>query len=544
MATKITIVGSGASGIHFALTALKKGHHVTMLDVGYTGPAPVNPGHSFKELKCRLNDPVHYFLGKNFEGVVSPDFDKEIYGFPPGKSYIFREPPGFEKDTAGFEPLFSFAAGGLAQAWTGGSYPYNDDDLEKFPFNYAQIEPYYNEITRRIGIVGEEDDLAAYYPLHENLQPPIHFDTHSQLLWDRYHKKRRTLVQKHGIVLGRSRVAVLSQGQDDRNPCDYSGRCLWGCASGSLYVPSITLEQCRRYDNFEYIPNRWVTHFKYGENRRINTLVALEPGTNETIQYPVDTLVLSAGTLSTSKIYLDSIYHRTREVKHLTGLMDNRQQLVPFITPAMLSHRYNPDTYQYHQLAIGFLWGEGQDNNPGDYVHGQVTTLKTALMQPVFQTMPVDWKTATHLGRNLHSAMGVLNLNYSDTRRQENTLSISPVQGLKATPTTLKISYAPPADEKKKMTAVLKKVKKFFKSLGAIIPPGQAHTRPMGASVHYSGTLPMSTQPKPHTISPNCQSHDFENLYIVDGAAFPFLPAKNLTFTLMANAARVAESID
>jgi hypothetical protein len=29
---------------------------------------------------------------------------------------------------------------------------------------------------------------------------------------------------------------------------------------------------------------------------------------------------------------------------------------------------------------------------------------------------------------------------------------------------------------------------------------------------------------------------------MVDGATFPFLPAKNITFTLMANAVRVAEA--
>jgi choline dehydrogenase-like flavoprotein len=45
------------------------------------------------------------------------------------------------------------------------------------------------------------------------------------------------------------------------------------------------------------------------------------------------------------------------------------------------------------------------------------------------------------------------------------------------------------------------------------------------------------------TTSPYCQSHDVENLFIVDGTTFPFLPAKNLTFTLMANAARVADCI-
>ena len=33
---------------------------------------------------------------------------------------------------------------------------------------------------------------------------------------------------------------------------------------------------------------------------------------------------------------------------------------------------------------------------------------------------------------------------------------------------------------------------------------------------------------------------NFENLWLADGSTFPFLPAKNLTFTLMANASRIA----
>jgi choline dehydrogenase-like flavoprotein len=43
-------------------------------------------------------------------------------------------------------------------------------------------------------------------------------------------------------------------------------------------------------------------------------------------------------------------------------------------------------------------------------------------------------------------------------------------------------------------------------------------------------------------VSTSCRSHDFENLYLVDGSTFPFLPSKNITFTLMANAVRIAEA--
>lgn len=537
--SRITVVGSGATGVHFALSALKRGFEVTMLDVGYTGPQPVNPRQSFNQLKCRLKDPVKYFLGESFESVVPPDYDKEIYGFPPNKQYIFKTPAEFKHHSSGFEPLFSFATGGLAQAWTGGSYPFDDKDLIDFPFNYEDIEPYYAEISQRIGVIGIEDDLSPFYPLHENLIPPIEFDSHSQLLIDRYRKKRDSLTQKHGVYMGRSRVAVLSHDHNGRSGCDYSGRCLWGCPSNSLYVPAITLEQCKTFDHFTYIPHRLVTHFIYDGQQRINALEAIKPGSGETIEYPVDTLVLAAGALASSKIFLDSIYRHSGSVQELTGLMDNRQILVPFINPAMLGKSYNPQSYQYHQLAVGFEWGEARD-----YIHGQVTTLKTALMQPVLQTMPLDWHTATFLGRNLHSALGVVNMNYSDYRREENKISILPDAEAGKKSTTLKIEYTPPPDENKKIAATLKIIKKFFKGLGVFLPPGQTHTRPMGASVHYSGTLPMSGEVKPHTVSPDCRSHDFENLYIVDGAAFPFLPAKNLTFSLMANAARVADKLE
>jgi len=536
--TKITIVGSGASGVHFALSLLKKGHEVTMLDVGYTGPPQKNPEDTFYQLKCSLKDPVNYFLGENFESVVPPDYDQEIYGFPPNKQYIFKVPGDFKETATGFDPLFSFAAGGLAQAWTGGAYPFDDKDMKDFPFSYKDIEPYYEEAAERIGVIGTDDDLSKYFPLHKNLLPPLELDEHSQSLADNYQKKRADLNKKLGIYLGRNRMAVLSRDKKERKACDYSGRCIWGCPSDSLYVPSLTLEECRGFPKFTYIPNQLVTHFIYNSKNRITSIAARSPEDKKTIEYDVETLALAAGTLSSSKIYLDSIYRKTGEIFTLQGLMDNRQVLVPFINMKMLGKNYNPDSYQYHQLAIGF---EIAGPSGYDYVHGQLTTLKTVLMQPILQTMPLDWKTATFLGRNLHSTMGVVNINYSDTRRKGNYVTLQPQRPASDGLSTLEISYSPPRDEKKKISSSLKRVKKFLKSLGAFIPPGQAHIRPMGASVHYSGTLPMSTKPKPGSLSPNCKSYDFENLYIVDGTSLPFLPAKNLTFTLMANAVRVAD---
>ena len=67
--------------------------------------------------------------------------------------------------------------------------------------------------------------------------------------------------------------------------------------------------------------------------------------------------------------------------------------------------------------------------------------------------------------------------------------------------------------------------------------------RPMGASVHYAGTLPMTKVAAPFTTTEQGQSREYANLFFVDGATFPFLPAKNITFTLMANAVRIANAV-
>jgi choline dehydrogenase-like flavoprotein len=54
--------------------------------------------------------------------------------------------------------------------------------------------------------------------------------------------------------------------------------------------------------------------------------------------------------------------------------------------------------------------------------------------------------------------------------------------------------------------------------------------------------VPMTRQGAAGTSTPEGRSRDFENLWLADGITFPFLPAKNLTFTLMANAVRIASA--
>jgi len=501
-----------------------------MLDIGFEGPEPVLPDAHFGELKELLDDPIRYLLGDAYEGALLPGTKGEYYGTPPSQSFVFRELADHNVDASGFAPLFSWARGGLAQAWTGGCYPLNDDDLTAFPFGYDELGPYYSEVARRIGISGEADDLARFLPVHEHLLAPLDLDEHSKDLVMAY-GRRRAALNRIGCFMGRTRVATLTTELGGRGPCAYLGRCLWGCPVGALYTPAHTLEALRRYPDFEYLPGWRVRRFRYADGR-VESLVAepLEGGSKR--EFSADRIVLAAGALNTAEIVLRSVHAATGEIARLKGLMDNRQVLVPFVNLRMIGRPVYSNRYQYHLLGLGLTTPD-----PREYVHCQVTTLKAAMMHPITQRLPFDLSAAAAFTRLLHSALGLINLNFYDTRRAANTVSLEPDdEGT----LRLAIRYEPDPAETERMCDALGRTRKALRLLGCVVPPGMQHVRPMGASVHYAGLLPMAEVGR-FTTDANCRSRDWDNLWIADGATLPFLPAKNITFTLMANAARIAE---
>lgn len=507
-----------------------------MLDVGNPKPSPVNPLDGLSDLKEHLEDPVEYFLGKEFQSVIYPGLDGEYYGFPPSKQYVFSSVPQYRWKATGFSPLASFASGGLAEAWTGGVYPFNEEDLASFPFSYEEIAPSYSEVARRIGVSGVQDDLEKIMPIHQHLRPPLDLDEHSSNLLRKYEQKKEVFNHQLHCLMGRARLATLTKDFGERKACGYLGRCLWGCPQGSFYTPSLTLTVCQQYEAFHYVPNQFVRHFKVSNKNKVSHVITQNLNTHAVEEVETEVLVLAAGALATSRIFLEALRVQTGKVLELSGLMDNQQILVPFVNWDLIGKPFLNESYQYHQIALGI-----QSQDPTHAIHGLITTLKSALVHPLIHRMPCDLRSAVFLFRNLHAALGLVNVNLSDVRRVGNILTLGTDERTKES--ILHIHYAPDSKHHARISQAIKVVKKVLRTLGCFVPPGMVHVRPMGASVHYAGTIPMSRDPRPLTVSPDCQSHDFDNLYIVDGSTFPFLPAKNITFSLMANAVRVANNV-
>lgn len=526
----IVVVGSGASGAHFALTALRKGRRVLMLDVGHTGQEAVRPADTLNELKRNLPDPVDYFLGPRYQSLVLPGSNGEYYAFPPSKQHVFKQRSEFQHRASGFAPIYSFAAGGLAETWTGGCYPFSHRDLKEFPFGYEELAPYYAKVAANIGITGANDDLASVFPWHGQLMEPLDLDDHSAMLLDTYKRHREYLKEKFGCLMGRARVAALSRDLGDRKKCSYCGRCLWGCPSRAFYTPSLTLDECRTFPTFQYVSGLYVDHFRLDSSSKVTGVVAYSSN-GQTQEFAASSLVLAAGTLCSARIFLESIHRDSGVAPELRGVMDNRQILMPFVNLRMLGRKWNPNSYQYHQVAIAV------QGTASEHTHGLVTTLKTSLIHPLVQTLPFDLGTAVSVFRDVHGALGMVNINLPDHRRGENYIALD----VSTTPHQLAIHYRPQPDEGQNLKCTISTFRRILWKLGCFAPSRTVHIRPMGASVHYAGTVPMSSTPAPLTCSKYGRSHDVENLYFADGSTFPDLPAKNITLTLMANATRIAE---
>ena len=59
---------------------------------------------------------------------------------------------------------------------------------------------------------------------------------------------------------------------------------------------------------------------------------------------------------------------------------------------------------------------------------------------------------------------------------------------------------------------------------------------------HQCGTAVMGEDPATSVVDPNCQSHDLENLWVTDSSVFPSSTAMNPALTIAANALRVADT--
>src|SRR6516165_2861912 len=134
--------------------------------------------------------------------------------------------------------LISPAYGGFSNVWGSQIMPFTPAAFESWPVSAAVMRCHYEAILNQIPFAGEEDDLAARFPLMRSPAPLPSMSPRSLTVLKAY-ENHRSKLNDRGITIGRARLAL------DAEKCIRCGMCMTGCPYGLIYSAAQTFDALR-----------------------------------------------------------------------------------------------------------------------------------------------------------------------------------------------------------------------------------------------------------------------------------------------------------
>lgn len=510
------VVGSGPAGTFVAYGL--QGRDVLVLDVGRLPPPACGLAGNLYDLRRSSPDLFAQLIGQDFAGLRNLAGSKVSLKLKaPCTEYVIR---GWERlfpvRASGFEPMQSFARGGLANAWGAGVFRFNDRDLRDFPLAAADLDPFYDEITAHIGVSGASDDLDPWFGPGQGLMAPLALSCLGRELLAGY-QRRRELFRSRGIAVGHPRLAVLTREHRGRAPYAYDAMEFFKPRNPAIYNPAFTLEELMAAGAVRYLGGRQALAFRETPDGVEVTARNLETGDTET--HAARSLFLAAGALGSARLALASAGdHSTR-----LPILDNPMSCIPLFRPGLVGRALDPREPTLGQLCVVFDPGGGADLVQGT-IYGTNGPLRT---DAIFE-FPLPIRASLAWAKHLSPAMGLLMLFHPGVRDAENHVRLAPDGAL-----DIRCRPVRPGGAEGPLIRAFCRIG-FFSHPALCVRPG------LGQGLHYAGLLPMAEHPGPYQTDADGLLHGAQRVYVTDGACFPALPAKNLTFTIMANALRIA----
>jgi hypothetical protein len=174
-------------------------------------------------------------------------------------------------------------------------------------------------------------------------------------------------------------------------------------------------------------------------------------------------------------------------------------------------------------------------NDPRHIVQAQVFSYRSLLTFKLMKEVPLPYRESLRALRLLIPSFAVVGIHHVDRPASGKFCVVE--RGREGRPDRLGISYRSEESEARSIREHERRLLRVFRGFGCwplkTIRPGH------GSSLHYAGTFPMLPQGSELTCDRDGRLRATQNVYVVDGSVFPWIPPKGLTFTLMANANRV-----
>jgi len=476
-----------------------------MLDVGndderYRQMVPDRP---FWEIRRGDPDQRRYFLGEDMEGVGAEGTRVGAQLTPP-RQFVTRDTDLYLPVSGnGFEPMQSLALGGLGAAWGAASFTYTDVELRRLGIHEPDFARHYDAVAATIGVSGEPADDASRncFAGVEHAQPALDLDSVARCVWTTYHAHRSRFLGR-GFALGRTPLAMLSRDLGERRANPYFDMDFWGDSRRSIFRPRYLLEELEKH-----------THFRL-ERRQL--VLGFE----------------SAGAINSARIALASLGLTNVAVP----LLCNPYLYMPCIALRMLGRKAMDGRHSLSQLVA--IWAPRDE--PDDVVSAQIYAYRSLLLFKLVKEIPLPAWAGLQIARLVMSSLAIVGVHHSDAPHPGKTLRIAARTNFDLP--EVRIEFQPSELETALRRRRERMLARELLRLGVVpfarLSPGLA------SSIHYAGTLPVRAGPDlPYASRRDGRLWGAPRVYVGDSASWGFLPAKGPTYTIMANARRVAEHV-
>ena len=511
--SEVIIVGSGPAAAMAALALRSRG--VRLLDVGMAPAAVPRLEQNLYELR-RTQDLTPHIIGDDCEGL------RNLRGGPPvslklrapALEFVIRD---WQRLTplvsASFRPVISLAKGGFANAWGAGVYRFNEDDLRGYPLSSTDLKPHYDAVAAHIGISGEQDNLWEEFGAEPALDPPMRLSHNCAQILTAYQRRR-----PQGVSIGRPRLAVITQPRPNREPYAYRALEFLQTGDPAMYNPARTIDELAHSGAIAYEPGWLVERFREGEAG----VEVIARGASGSATFRARTLILAAGALNTARIVLASHNDHTTRLP----LLDNPMTVLPMFHPSSFGRILDPHDSAMAQLNM-VLSAEAF----GAKYQASLYGCNGAPMSEFIALLPFSLDLNRRLLRYLIPALSLSILFHPAEPGPNQHLRLREDGVLEAV-----YEWSPDSTIAARLCAV-------FRQLGLFTAPLLAKHSSPGEGIHYAGPLPMSDSPRRYQLHKDGRLEGTRRVYVCDGACFPRLPAKNHTYTIMANAHRIASGL-
>ena len=502
------VIGSGPAGIAAAMALVARGRRVTLLD---GGQVPQHGAEARRAALARL-DPADWRADQR-AAWQEPQFHA-----PAGQVRRFGSDFAMEPASATFAGAADWfalrasrAAGGLSNLWGAAVLPYRQADIADWPVSADDLAPHYRAVAGFMPVAGRSDDLGAFFPAfdlagHAAIAPSPQAAT----LLARLAGRRDDLAAR-GVTAGAARQAVDAG-------CRLCGQCLHGCPYRLIWSAGHGLDRLRADPGFTYRPGAVVRRF--AETADGVTLTLADGATLGGAR-----VFLGAGVLETARILLASDPGRAELM-----MKDSQHAFLPLIQ--RWKNPARPDSGRFHTLPQVFLEIDSPAVSPR-LVHSQIYTWNEYYARDLIANYGFGLSLArpllSALARRLIVAQVFLHSDHSARIGLRLAADGRLLARLEANPDTGRVLKAATGH----LAAALGPA-----GLTALRPasrPGAA-----GSSFHAGATVPMARAAGPGTSDRLGRPWGLGRVHLVDASVLPAIPATTITFSVMANAHRIA----